>query len=126
MYEIIKIIFLKKIKIIIIIIIAKNIYHAGKINYSNIALEKIKEFERLGYSNYPVCIAKTQYSLSDDPKKLGYPKDFEINVRDVNIYTGAGFIVVYLGDIMTMPGLSRSANYERIDINKKYEIKGLF
>ena len=107
-------------------IIAKNIYHAGKINYSNIALEKIKEFERLGYSNYPVCIAKTQYSLSDDPKKLGYPKDFEINVRDVNIYTGAGFIVVYLGDIMTMPGLSRSANYERIDINKKYEIKGLF
>ena len=107
-------------------VIAKNIYHAKNIEYSNTSLDKIKDYEELGYSNYPVCIAKTQYSLSDDPILLGNPKDFTVTVRDVNIYTGAGFIVVYLGSIMTMPGLSRSANYERIDINDAYEIKGLF
>lgn len=106
--------------------IARNIYHAEGVNYSKEAKEKIEVFEKLGYGNYPVCIAKTQYSISDDPKKLGYPKGYEIQVRDVNIYTGAGFIVVYLGNIMTMPGLSRSANYERIDIDSNYQIKGLF
>ena len=106
--------------------IAKNIYHASTINYIPEALDKINKFEQLGFSNYPVCIAKTQYSLSDDPKKLGYPKDFEILVKDVNVYTGAGFIVIYLGSIMTMPGLSRHANYEKIDINDNYQIKGLF
>ena len=106
--------------------IARNIYHAGSVDYSKEAKEKIEVFEKLGYGNYPVCIAKTQYSISDDPKKLGYPKGYEIQVRDVNIYTGAGFIVVYLGNIMTMPGLSRSANYERIDIDSNYQIKGLF
>lgn len=106
--------------------ICKNIYHAKVVNYTSEALEKIKQFEKIGFSNYPVCIAKTQYSLSDDATKLGYPKDFEVLVRDVNIYTGAGFIVVYLGNIMTMPGLSKHANYEKIDINENYEIKGLF
>ena len=106
--------------------IAKNIYHAGNINYSDIALNKIKEYEKLGFSDYPICIAKTQYSLSDDQTKLGYPTNFEITVRDVNIYTGAKFIVVYLGDIMTMPGLSKHANYERIDIDNNYKIEGLF
>ena len=106
--------------------ITKNIYHASHVNYTDIALKKIKEFESLGYGDYPVCIAKTQYSLSDDPNKLGYPTDFEVMVRDVNIYTGAGFIVVYLGSIMTMPGLSKHANYERIDINEDYQIEGLF
>lgn len=105
--------------------ICKNIYHAGKIEYSDIALEKIKKFIELGYNNYPVCIAKTQYSLSDDANKLGYPKDFTVTVRDVNIYTGAGFIVAYLGNIMTMPGLSKHANYEKIDINNN-KIEGLF
>jgi len=106
--------------------IAKNIYHANKINYTNEALEKINKFNELGFSDYPICIAKTQYSLSDNPKKLGYPKEFEITVRDANIYTGAGFIVIYLGSIMTMPGLSKSANYERIDIDESNKIKGLF
>ena len=106
--------------------VCKKIYHAGGVNYTSEALEKIKSYEELGFGNYPVCIAKTQYSLSDDAKKLGYPKDFEVMVRDVNIYTGAGFIVVYLGNIMTMPGLSRHANYERIDIDENYQIKGLF
>ena len=107
-------------------VIAKNIYHAGKVNYSDEAINKIKEFERLGFSNYPICIAKTQYSLSDDPTKLGNPTNFEVMVRDVNIYTGAKFIVIYLGSIMTMPGLSRHANYERIDILDNYRIEGLF
>lgn len=106
--------------------IATKIYHASNITYENIALEKIKTFERLGYSNYPVCVAKTQYSISDDPKKLGFPKNYELHVRDANIYTGAGFIVIYLGNIMTMPGLSRHPNYEQIDINSNYQIKGLF
>lgn len=107
-------------------VIAKKIYHAGYVNYSSEALEKIAYYEELGCSNYPVCIAKTQYSLSDDAKKLGSPKDFSVTVRDVNVYMGAEFIVVYLGNIMTMPGLSRHANYENIDINDNYEIKGLF
>ena len=80
----------------------------------------------MGYSNYPVCIAKTQYSLSDNPKVLGYPTNYEITVRDANIYTGAGFVVIYLGSIMTMPGLSKKPNYEGIDIDENYQIKGLF
>ena len=106
--------------------VCTKIYHANKVEYSNIALEKINKYIELGYNDYPICIAKTQYSLSDDASKLGYPKDFTVKVRDVNIYTGAGFIVVYLGDIMTMPGLSRHANYENIDIDSSYRIEGLF
>ena len=106
--------------------ITKNIYHAKSVNYTKEALNKLKEYEKLGYGSLPVCIAKTQYSLSDDPTKLGYPTDFEVLVKDVNIYTGAGFIVVYLGSIMTMPGLSKHANYENIDIDENYKIEGLF
>jgi len=106
--------------------VVKNIYHANNIEYTEEAIEKINKFQELGYANYPVCIAKTQYSISDDPKKLGYPKDYTIHIRDANIYTGARFIVIYLGDIMTMPGLSRNPNYENIDINESYQIKGLF
>ena len=106
--------------------ICKKIYHASRIHYCDGVMEKIKEYETLGYSNYPVCIAKTHASLSDDPKKLGNPTDYEVMVRDVNIYTGAGFIVVYLGNIMTMPGLSKHPNYEQIDIDATYQVKGLF
>lgn len=106
--------------------VSKEIYHSNKINFESNSLEKIKEYEKLGYSNYPICIAKTQYSISDDPKKLGFPKNYEITVKDVSLSNGAEFIVVYLGNIMTMPGLSRNSNYENIDINKKGEIKGLF
>ena len=78
------------------------------------------------YHHLPVCIAKTQYSISDDPKKLGYPKDYAITVKDVKLYRGASFITVLLGDIMTMPGLSKIPNLENIDINDKEEISGLF
>lgn len=106
--------------------IAKEIYHANKVYYTDDALVKIKNVEEFGYGNLPVCIAKTQYSISDDPSKLGYPKNYEVTVKDVNVYTGAGFVVVYLGNIMTMPGLSKHANYENIDIDDNYNIKGIF
>jgi len=106
--------------------VVREIYHGDGVVFSDEAINKIKMYEELGYGNYPVCIAKTQYSLSDNPKLLGYPKGYMVNVRDVNIYTGAKFIVVYLGNIMTMPGLSRVPNYMNIDIDSNYKIKGLF
>lgn len=96
-------------------IIAREIYHANKINYSKEVLAEIAKIESLSLDKYPICIAKTQYSISDDPKKLGYPKDYEINVKEVRLYNGAGFITVLLGNIMTMPGLPKVPNYEKID-----------
>lgn len=106
--------------------ISNKIYHTNNITYTSEVLDKIELFNKLGYSNYPVCIAKTQYSISDNPKLLGYPKEFPITVKDISIYTGAKFIVVYLGNILTMPGLSKHANYENIDIDSNYNITGLF
>ena len=96
--------------------VAKNIYHASNVVFLDEAAEKIKKIEENGYGNYPVCIAKTQYSFSDDAKLVGTPNDFEITVRDVEIFNGAEFVTVYLGSIMTMPGLSKKPNYERIDV----------
>ena len=96
--------------------VAKNIYHANNVEILEEALEKINKIEENGYGNYPVCIAKTQYSFSDDQKKVGTPNDFSITVRDVEIFNGAEFVTVYLGSIMTMPGLSKKPNYEKIDV----------
>ena len=96
--------------------VCKNIYHAKDIEYLDIALDKIKNIEEKGYGNYPVCIAKTQYSFSDDAKMVGAPTGFTVTVRDVEIFNGAEFVTVYLGNIMTMPGLSKKPNYEIIDI----------
>ena len=107
-------------------IIAKEIYHAGGVLYDDSALESISNIEELGLDKLPVCIAKTQYSISDNPKLLGYPKGYDVTVRGVSVYSGAGFIVVYLGNIVTMPGLSRRPNYEKIDIDDNYNIEGLF
>ena len=107
-------------------IIAKEIYHAFGVLYEDSALESISNIEKLGLDKLPVCIAKTQYSISDNPKLLGYPKGYDVTVRGVSVYSGAGFIVVYLGNIMTMPGLSRRPNYEKIDIDDNYNIEGLF
>ena len=107
-------------------IICKNLYHVRNINYSQEVNNKIKNIENIKKDKLPICIAKTQYSISDDPKKLGYPKDYDITVKDINVYSGAGFIVVYLGSIMTMPGLGRNSNYENIDIDDKYNIVGIF
>ena len=106
--------------------ICTEIYHASDVIYSKEALEKIKDLESIGLDQLPVCIAKTQYSISDDKNKLGYPRDFSVEVKDVSVYAGAGFITVYLGDIMTMPGLSRHANYENIDMDRDGNIVGIF
>ena len=96
--------------------ICKDIYGAKKIKFSPIAKAKIEDIKKNNLANLPICVAKTQYSFSDDAKKLGVPKDFEVTVRDVQLYNGAGFITVLLGDIMTMPGLSRKPNCELIDV----------
>lgn len=106
--------------------IAKEIYHASEVIYSDKAMEAISLFEQEGFSHLPICVAKTQYSLSDDPKKLGNPRDFSITVRDLCLYNGAGFITVLLGKIMTMPGLPSVPNYEKIDIDEDGNVTGLF
>ena len=106
--------------------VCKEIYHAGKITYTDLALQKIETIKRLEATDLPICIAKTQYSISDDPKKLGYPKDYEITVRDIEYRTGAGFVTVLLGSILTMPGLQKKPNNEVIDIDENNEIVGLF
>ena len=106
--------------------VAKEIYRADGVNYTVEAEKSIKEIENLGRDNLPVCIAKTQYSLSDDPTKLGNPSGFDITVRDVTISNGAGFIVVLTGNIMRMPGLPKVPAAEKIDINNNNEIVGLF
>lgn len=105
--------------------IAKEIYGANGVNYTAEANKSLLEIERLS-SNKPVCIAKTQYSLSDDPSKLARPKNFEITVRNVSLSNGAGFIVVYTGNIMTMPGLPKEPAANKIDIDNDGNIKGLF
>ena len=97
-------------------IVAKEIYRASDVEFSDIALEKLELFEKKGFGNLPICIAKTQYSFSDDAKAVGAPENFTIHIRDVRLYNGAGFITVLLGDIMTMPGLSKKPNYESIDV----------
>ena len=96
--------------------VATEIYRATDVNFSELAMSKLQELENKGFGSYPVCIAKTQYSFSDDAKRVGAPTDFVIHVRDVRLYNGAGFVTVLLGDIMTMPGLSRNPNYEKIDL----------
>ncbi|MBQ7745077.1 MAG: formate--tetrahydrofolate ligase [Ruminococcus sp.] len=106
--------------------IAKNIYGAARVNYTTQAEKAIAEVQKLGADSLPVCIAKTQYSLSDDPSLLGAPKDFEITVRNVSLSNGAGFVVVYTGDIMTMPGLPKVPAAHSIDVNSDGKIAGLF
>lgn len=106
--------------------IAATIYGASKVNYTTAAEKAIKEVEALGADKLPVCIAKTQYSLSDNPALLGAPKDFEITVRNVTLSNGAGFVVAYTGDIMTMPGLPKVPAAHSIDVDSVGKIVGLF
>ncbi len=106
--------------------IAREIYGASSVNFDAAALKTIKEAEELGFGNYPVCMAKTQYSLSDDMKALGRPSGFTLNVREVRISSGAGFIVALTGSIMTMPGLPKKPAAEAIDIDNDGVIVGLF
>ena len=106
--------------------IACNIYGAKNVIYAPAAERMIESIEKMGYGNLPVCIAKTQYSLSDDPKLLGRPTDFEITIRKITLSAGAGFVVALAGDIMTMPGLPKSPAAEVIDVSADGEIDGLF
>ena len=107
-------------------IIAKEIYGASGVIFTAAAEKAIKEIEDIGFANVPVCVAKTQYSLSDDPAKLGRPEGFEITVRDVKLSAGAGFVVALTGDIMTMPGLPKVPAANNIDVLANGEITGLF
>ena len=109
-----------------IAIIAHKIYHASNAIYSPEAENGIREIEKLGRSNLPICIAKTQYSISDDPRKLGAPKNFEINIKDIYLSNGAEFIVVIAGSILRMPGLPKTPAAECIDVDGHGKISGLF
>ncbi len=106
--------------------IAKEIYRADGVNYTAQAEKAIKEIENIGFWDLPVCVAKTQYSLSDNPALLGKPKNFKITVRDARLSSGAGFVVIYTGDILTMPGLPKKPAALNIDCENDGTITGLF
>ena len=106
--------------------IATKVYGAEGVDYIGNSIKQIAEIESLGYGNLPICMAKTQYSLSDDPAKLGRPEGFRIAVRNIKPSVGAGFIVAITGDIMTMPGLPKVPSAELIDVDKTGKISGLF
>lgn len=106
--------------------IATEIYGAGSVTYTPAAKKAIQRITELGYGNLPVCMAKTQYSLSDDPKLLGRPSGFELSIREVYVSAGAGFVVAITGTIMTMPGLPKRPAAERIFVDENGKIEGLF
>ena len=106
--------------------IAREIYGADGVSYTNKAEKSIKEIELLAGDKLPVCIAKTQYSLSDNAALLGRPAGFQITIRDLRLSNGAGFVVAYAGDIMTMPGLPKIPCAEKIDVEANGKISGLF
>ena len=106
--------------------IARKIYGAEGVDFTKEADKEIANLEKLGFDNLPICMAKTQYSLTDDPSKLGRPENFRITVRKINISAGAGFIIALTGDIMKMPGLPKVPSAERIDIDENGVIVGLF
>ena len=106
--------------------VAKNIYGASGVEYSEKAIEEMKKIDQMGYSKYPVCIAKTQYSFSDDPKNLECKEEFKIHVNEIQLKAGAEFIVAITGKIMTMPGLPRVPAAENIDIDENGNIIGIF
>ncbi len=105
--------------------LAKVVYHASQITYSEEAEQILTELEQTPYQKLPICVSKTQYSISDNPKKLGYPKDNTLFVKDIHLESGASFVTFMLGDIYAMPGLPKHPNYERIDLVDG-EIQGLF
>ena len=107
-------------------VIATKIYHADGVEYIGATARKIKQLEADGFGGLPICMAKTQYSFSDDQKKLGAPKGFKIAVRDIKVSAGAGFIVALTGEIMTMPGLPKVPAAEKIDVDENGVITGLF
>ena len=106
--------------------VAMKVYGAKSVIYSEEVTQKIQKIEEMGYDKLPICIAKTQYSFSDDPKNLECQEPFEITIRDVELKAGAGFIVVLTGQIMTMPGLPKVPSAESIDIDENGEVVGIF
>ena len=109
-----------------IIKVATEIYGAGRVNFAPAAVKQLQRLEELGYGKLPVCMAKNQYSLSDDPALLGRPRDFEMNIREIYVSAGAGFVVVLTGAVVTMPGLSKTPAAYGIDVNDEGRITGLF
>ena len=106
--------------------VVKKIYGGSGVSILPAAQKQIKTLTDLGFDKLPVCIAKTQYSFTDDPTVLGAPEDFTVTIKNVKVSAGAGFIVVLTGDIMTMPGLPKSPAAERIDVDEDGRISGLF
>ena len=109
-----------------IIAIAQKVYGADGVDFTTAALKEMARLESFGFGRFPICMAKSQYSLSDDPKKLGWPKGFCISVRNVKVSAGAGFVVALTGEIMTMPGLPKVPSAEKIDVDATGKISGLF
>ena len=106
--------------------IVKKIYHGDAVNFTANAEKQIKTLTELGYDKMPICMAKTQYSFTDDQTKLGAPVGFTVTVRNIKVAAGAGFLVALTGEIMTMPGLPKVPAAERIDVDENGKISGLF
>ena len=106
--------------------VARKVYHADGVDFVENAPAQLKVLKEQGFGDLPVCVAKTQYSFSDNPALLGAPRDFRISVRNLTVSAGAGFIVALTGDIMTMPGLSKVPSAEKIDVDSDGKITGLF
>lgn len=106
--------------------VASQIYGAGSVSYAPAAKKQLERLEKMGFGSLPVCMAKTQYSLSDNPLLLGRPVGFEMRVREVYVSAGAGFVVVLTGDVMTMPGLPKKPAAYQIDLEENGKITGLF
>ena len=106
--------------------LTKKIYGGDGVNILPAAKKQIEQIEALGFGKCPICVAKTQYSLSDDPTKLGAPSGFTVTVKAAKVSAGAGFVVVYTGDILTMPGLPKVPAAEKIDVDDTGRISGLF
>jgi formate--tetrahydrofolate ligase len=109
-----------------ILAIVQSIYGGKGVEFSAKARKQLKEFEENGWSGLPICMAKTQYSLSDDPEKLGRPRDFVIHVRELLPKLGAGFIVALTGDVLTMPGLPKHPAANQMDVDEQGRAIGLF
>ena len=105
---------------------ARKVYGARDLEADTKVRAKFRKLQKDGYGTLPVCMAKTQYSFSSDPKLLGAPNSFDLTVRDVRLAAGAEFVIVYCGDIMTMPGLPKAPAAEKIDVDENGRITGLF
>ncbi|MGN1062386.1 MAG: formate--tetrahydrofolate ligase, partial [Candidatus Scatosoma sp.] len=106
--------------------VVQKVYRGKDVTFTAQAEKQLSRLKESGFCNLPVCMAKTQYSFSDDPKKLGAPEDFTVTVKNVKVSAGAGFIVAQTGDIITMPGLPKTPAAENIDVTEDGKITGLF